>query len=125
MDKNISLLIGLILLGLALFFLTDRLLGNKQAVIHFTEQITSSDFTEGMLKEAKSPEAQHFVDICSQCHITPDPKAHPSEAWPGIVTRMILLLNEEKKRLPSLLIPNPKETRQIIEYMSKKAKKNK
>ncbi|MFQ5588811.1 MAG: hypothetical protein ACE5F7_08220 [Nitrospiria bacterium] len=121
MMKNIALAVGLSLLGVGLFFVVDRLFDNKQTAVHFTEKITSSDFTEDLLKDAKSPGAKYFLDICTQCHITPDPKAHPPEAWPEIVTREIEKLKAAKKTRPELMIPNSKEIEEMTAFLSKKA----
>ncbi len=125
MIKNIVLAIGLSLLGIGLFFGIDRLFSDKQPVIQFTEKIVSPEFTEDLLKEAKSRGAQRFLDICTQCHITPDPKAHPAEAWPEIVAQMLEKLKAAQQTKPALVMPNTEDIALITAYLSEKSAKQK
>jgi len=65
-----------------------------------------------------SPQAQLYVEKCSQCHAAPLPSAHSAKIWPSVLDRMQVRM--KTKHVPPL---SREEMSIILGYLQQHAKK--
>ncbi len=64
-----------------------------------------------------SPPGRAYRDVCSQCHVLPDPRQHTRDEWPGVVARMRQNMSAMHKQPPS-----EAAIRAIVEFLQNHAR---
>jgi len=59
-----------------------------QALLDYLQRHSFQAANPETLAQGQGPSAQAFIDGCSRCHALPDPAAHTSQEWAGVVDRM-------------------------------------
>jgi len=60
----------------------------RQALLDYLQRYAFQAANPDTLTESQSPAGQTYIDVCSRCHALPDPAAHTSQEWVGLVDRM-------------------------------------
>ena len=60
-----------------------------RVIVAYLKKHGQKQIEQAALPEANKTQAwAHYTQVCSQCHIAPDPKRHTRAEWPQVVARM-------------------------------------
>jgi cytochrome c5 len=90
----------------------------KSTLLAYLQRNAFKAMEPSALPKSGDPPSRAFAQVCSQCHVLPDPSAHTSEEWKQVVNRMVE--NMQNMGYHSL---SPEQKNAALGYLEKHARK--
>lgn len=90
----------------------------RQALLDYLQRYAFHAVQPETLPQGKTSAAQAYINGCSRCHALPDPAAHSSGEWPGVVKRM-----EANMANMGMTPYPPQQEKEILAYLQERASK--
>lgn len=88
-----------------------------ELILAYLQKHSQSAMEKSQYPDLDSPAGIAFLQTCSRCHSTPDPRQHTKEEWPGVVQRMA-----HNMKLMGKDVPDQKRLAMVIEYLQRHAR---
>jgi len=88
-----------------------------QAILDYLQSHAQAAMEKSQYPDLVTPEGIAFLQTCSRCHSTPDPKQHTAEEWDAVVQRMLHNMKLMRKE-----IPDAARVEKVTAFLKKHAK---
>ena len=89
----------------------------NELILAYLQRHAQISMEKSRYPDLDSPAGNAFLQTCSRCHSTPDPKQHSREEWPGVVQRMVRNMEIMGKK-----VPEQNQIRLVSEFLQRHAK---
>lgn len=88
--------------------------GDLAAILAYLQTYAQKPLAVRLSPALKIQAGQSFRDVCSQCHVLPDPGQHSATEWPVVVERMKGYMADMGKP-----VPDEKTVRDIVGFLQR------
>ena len=87
-----------------------------QSILNYLQRHAQKSMEKSKYPDLDTPAGIAFLQTCSRCHSTPDPKQHTKVEWPSVIKRMT-----HNMKLMGKNVPDQNKIEMVTEYIQRHA----
>lgn len=89
----------------------------RELILAYLQKHAQVPMEKSKYPDLDTPAGIAFLQTCSRCHSTPDPKQHSKEEWPGVIQRMT-----QNMKLLGKEVPDKERLAMVTKYLQRHAR---